>query len=189
MAKNCNRFPFYKRNPFKIFREKKKKKWNHLQFYKRNPFKNESDQKKKLLQQKAVGKLFTFETIFQKVTVVLWFWKKIRRPPTYPKFNTHKKIVLHFFTPMLFLPKTPPLIYLKLKKIKGPKMDSLFFHFSLSLHFSLWSGDGVEYLSRPRYRPPTPMVRNCNAWPTAWPTSWPTWIHFWSFNFFQFKIY
>ena len=27
---------------------------------------------------------------------------------------------------MLLLPLTPPLIYLKLKKIKGPKMDSLF---------------------------------------------------------------
>ena len=33
---------------------------------------------------------------------------------------------------MLLLPLTPPLIYLKLKKIKGPKMDSLFT--SLSLH-------------------------------------------------------
>ena len=30
---------------------------------------------------------------------------------------------------MLLYPKTPPLIYLKLKKIEGPKMDSLFFHF------------------------------------------------------------
>ena len=34
---------------------------------------------------------------------------------------------------MLLLPLTPPLIYLKLKKIKGPKMDSLFF---TSLHFT-----------------------------------------------------
>ena len=33
---------------------------------------------------------------------------------------------------MLLLPLTPPFIYLKMKKIKGPKMDSLF-HFSLSL--------------------------------------------------------
>ena len=32
---------------------------------------------------------------------------------------------------MLLLPLTPPLIYLKLKKIKGPKTHSL----SLSLHF------------------------------------------------------
>ena len=39
---------------------------------------------------------------------------------------------------MLLLPPTPPLIYLKLKKIKGPKMDSLFFHFtSLSLSQAL----------------------------------------------------
>ena len=42
---------------------------------------------------------------------------------------------------MLLLPLTPPLIYLKLKKIKGPKTHSLFhfftfhfFTFSLSLH-------------------------------------------------------
>merc|ERR1719204_34576 len=46
--------------------------------------------------------------------------------PTSPKFNTHKKIVVHFFIPMLLLPLTPPLIYLKLKRFKGPKMDSLF---------------------------------------------------------------
>merc|ERR1712030_34017 len=54
--------------------------------------------------------------------------------PTCPKFNTHKKVVLHFFIPMLLLPKTPTLIYLKLKKFKGPKMDSLHFTFT-SLHF------------------------------------------------------
>ena len=34
---------------------------------------------------------------------------------------------MHFFIPMLLLPLTSPLIYLKLKKIKGPKMDSLHF--------------------------------------------------------------
>ena len=53
--------------------------------------------------------------------------------PTCPKFNTHKKFVVHFFIPMLLLPLTPPLIYLKLKKIKGPKMDSLFHFFTF--HF------------------------------------------------------
>ena len=41
-----------------------------------------------------------------------------------------KKFVVHCLIPMLLLPLTPPLIYLKLKKIKGPKMDSLFFHFT-----------------------------------------------------------
>merc|ERR1712208_121842 len=59
--------------------------------------------------------------------------------PTCPKFNTHKKVVLHFFIPMLLLPKTPTLIYLKLKKNKGPKTHSLHFTFtslSLSLHFT-----------------------------------------------------
>merc|ERR1712030_206668 len=46
--------------------------------------------------------------------------------PNCPKFNTHKKVVLHFFIPMLLLPKTPTLIYLKLKKNKVPKTHSLF---------------------------------------------------------------
>merc|ERR1712030_213415 len=65
---------------------------------------------------------------------------------TCPKFNTHKKFVVHFFIPMLLLPLTPPLLYLKLNKIKGPKMHSLFtftftftslhFHFT-SLHFTI----------------------------------------------------
>ena len=48
------------------------------------------------------------------------FLKKNWRPPTCPKFNTHKKVV-HFFIPM-------------------------------------WSGGGVDYLSDPRYRPPTPIL-------------------------------
>merc|ERR1712035_241602 len=40
---------------------------------------------------------------------------------------------VHFFIPMLLLPLTSSLIYLKLKKIKGPKMDSLFhFHFTFT---------------------------------------------------------
>merc|ERR1712198_786411 len=47
-----------------------------------------------------------------------------------PKFNTHKKIVVHFFIPMLLLPLTPSLIYLKLKRFKGPKTDH--FHFTTS---------------------------------------------------------
>merc|ERR1712115_48326 len=57
---------------------------------------------------------------------------------TCPKFNTRKKFVVHFFIPMLLLPLTPPLIYLKLKKIKGPKMDSLFhFHFTFTFTINL----------------------------------------------------
>ena len=59
--------------------------------------------------------------------------------PTWSKFYSHKKVVLHFFILMLLLPKTPPLTYPNIKKFKGPKMDSLHFHFhfhftSLSLH-------------------------------------------------------
>ena len=49
--------------------------------------------------------------------------------PTCLELYSHKKIVGHFFIPMLLLPLTFPLIYLKLKKIEGPRMDSLFFHF------------------------------------------------------------
>ena len=40
---------------------------------------------------------------------------------------SHKKIVVHFFIPMLLLPPTSSLIYLKAKRFKGPKTD----HFSL----------------------------------------------------------
>ena len=64
----------------------------------------------------------------------MWFWKNFRGPPTCPTFNTHKKVVVHFFIPMLLLPKTPTLIYLKLKKNKGPKTHSLHFHFTFHFH-------------------------------------------------------
>ena len=89
----------------------------------------------------------TFANIFQKPSPRGCFWKFLKISPTCPRFNTHKKIVVHFFIPMLLLPLTPPLIYLKLKRFKGPKTDHFhfslslfhFFHFSLSLslHFSL----------------------------------------------------
>ena len=59
-----------------------------------------------------------------KSVILKIFW----RPPTCLKFNTHKKFVAHFFIPMLLLPLTLPLIYLKIKKFKGPKVD----HFTLS---------------------------------------------------------
>ena len=68
----------------------------------------------------------------KKVTVVVWFWKFLKISPTSPKYHTHKNIVVHFFISMFLLPQTPTLIYLKLKKIKGPKTHSL--HFT-SLHF------------------------------------------------------
>ena len=51
-------------------------------------------------------------------------------PPTCPKFNTHKKVVVHFFIPMLLLPKTPPLTYPNMKRFKGPKTHSLHFTFT-----------------------------------------------------------
>ena len=76
-----------------------------------------------------------FRDHFWKIIRVVRFWKNFQRPPTCPKINTHKKVVVHFFIPMVLLPKTPLLTYLKTKKFKGPKMDSLF-HFSLfTFHF------------------------------------------------------
>ena len=100
MPKNGNRFPFYKRNPFNIFRENKKKieitfyftkeiplkmnrtkkkgspkNWNHLQFYKRNPFKNESDQKKRFT------KKFKSPSILQKKSLYICFLQFYKRNP------------------------------------------------------------------------------------------------------------
>ena len=54
--------------------------------------------------------------------------------PTCPKFNTHKKVVVHFFILMQLLPKTPPSTYLKIKKFKDQKRYH-FTHFT-SLHFT-----------------------------------------------------
>ena len=64
---------------------------------------------------------------FGKIIPVVRFWKKFLRPPTCVELHSHKNIVVHFFIPMLLLLLTFSLIYLKLKEIKGPKMDSLFF--------------------------------------------------------------
>ena len=61
----------------------------------------------------------------KKVTPESRILKSLGQHPTCPKFNTHNKIIVHFFIPMLLLPQTPTLLYLKLKKNKGPKMDSL----------------------------------------------------------------
>ena len=56
---------------------------------------------------------------------------------------------------MLLLPLTPSLIYLKLKRFKGPKMDFTFsLHFSLSLHFTFTS------LSQPGRRGSTRRGKN-----------------------------
>ena len=70
--------------------------------------------------------------------------------PTSQKFQTHKKFVVHFFIPMLLLPQTPTLIYLKLKKNKGPKMDSLFHFFHFFFTSSMINFSGVVLV--PRYR-------------------------------------
>jgi len=66
----------------------------------------------------------------EKVTVVVWFWKFLKISPTCPKFNTHKKVVLHFFILMLLLPKTPSSTYPKTKNLKDQKSITFF---SLSL--------------------------------------------------------
>ena len=51
------------------------------------------------------------------------------KTPTCLELYSHKKVVVHFFIPMLLLPKTPSLTYPNIKKFKRPKMD----HFT-SLH-------------------------------------------------------
>merc|ERR1712115_86043 len=126
---------FYKRNPFNFFLKSPS-------IFKRNPIKK--------ITFNFIWKIpcnffknHRLETIFEKSHRSSVILKFLKISPTCPKFNTHKKFVVHFFIPMLLLPPTPPLIYLKLKKIKGPKMDSLHFHFhftftftSLSLHFT-----------------------------------------------------
>merc|ERR1711947_26408 len=69
------------------------------------------------------------EILYRKSLVNCW-----GNSPTCPKFNTHKKVVVHFFPPMLLVPKTPPLTYPNMRRFKGPKMDSL-----TSLHFHFTS--------------------------------------------------
>ena len=74
--------------PLKIFRNKKisreiscKKFKNHLQFYMKIFLKKISS----FFTGKSLVKFFQnhyFETIFQKVIVIVWFWKNYRRPPT-----------------------------------------------------------------------------------------------------------
>ena len=93
--------------------QKKSHEKNRLKFYIVNPL-------------EIFQKITSWRPFLKKVTVVVWFWKFLKISPTSPKFNTHKIFVLHFFISMLLLPKTPTLIYLKLKKIKGPKTHSLF---------------------------------------------------------------
>merc|ERR1712020_728096 len=98
------------------------------------------------------GNPFTF--FFQNHTLENIFQKFSKISPTCPKFNTHKKIVVHFFIPMLLLLLTPPSTYLKIKKIKGPKVDHSLITSSLitsSLHFTSRLTFVESYLV-PRYR-------------------------------------
>ena len=111
-----------------------KKFKNHLQFYMKILLKKFSS----FFTGKSLVNFFqnhTLENIFQKLSPRGCFWKFSKISPTSPKFNTHKKVVVHFFIPMLLLPKTPPLTYPNIKKFKGPKMDSLHFHFHFHFHF------------------------------------------------------
>merc|ERR1712079_177462 len=72
---------------------------------------------------------------FSKKLLLRPFFKKFSKiSPTSPKFNTHKKVVVHFFIPMLLIPKTPPSTYPNMKRFKGPKTDHFHFtHFTNSL--------------------------------------------------------
>ena len=80
-----------------------------------------------------------FETILQKLSPRGCFWKFSKISQTSPKFNTHKKVVVHFFITMLLLPKTHLLIYPNMKRFKGPKTHSLF-TFTFTFH-KVDSGD------------------------------------------------
>ena len=88
--------------------------------------------------------------------------------PTCLELYSHTKIVVHFFIPMLLLPQTPPLTYLKLKKIKDQKQITHFTFTSLFLSIAgtaqqlqptsptngVVGVGGLDLLSRRRYRPP-----------------------------------
>ena len=130
---------FYIGNPFKIESDQTKsspKNWTHLQFYIRDPFKKFSDQKKinpEIRPQNYPLGPTSWVPFFRKLSPTGCFWKFLKISSNSPKYNTHKKIVLHFFIPMLLLPITPPLTYLKLKKNKGLKVDH-FTHSLTSLH-------------------------------------------------------
>ena len=87
--------------------------------------------------------------LFQKLSPQGVFENSWVNSPTCLELHSHKKIVVHFFIPMLLLPPTPSLIYLKLKEIKGPKVDHFHFHFT-SLHFFTINFCGVVLV--PRYR-------------------------------------
>ena len=110
-----------------------KKFKNHLQFYMKILLKKCSS----FFTGKSLLKFFqnhTFANIFQKPSPRGCFWKFLKISPTCPKFSTHKKLVVHFFIPMLLLTKTPPSTYPNMKRFKGPKTHSLF-----SLHFTFTS--------------------------------------------------
>ena len=79
--------------------------------------------KPEILSQKYPLGPTSWRSFFEKIIPVVIFWNFFWWPPTCPKFNTHKKVVVHFFIPMLLLPKTPPLTYPSMKRFKGPKMD------------------------------------------------------------------
>ena len=91
--------------------------------------------------------------------------------PTSPKYNTHKKIVLHFFIPMLLLPITPPSTYLKLKKIKDQKWITHLFHFHF--HFSLFTS-----LSQPKVQEVESGFRLSNSTPPPYEHPHPPTIPF-----------
>ena len=77
------------------------------------------------------------ETIFLKTLSKRVFLKILENFSNFSKIsNPQENCCALFYTYVVVTPNPPPLTYLKLKKIKGPKMDSLhftFFHFSQEL--------------------------------------------------------
>ena len=111
--------------------------------------------------------------------------------PTCPNYQNHKNTVVHFFILMLLLPQTSTIIYLKLKKNKGPKTRHSLFHFHFfTFHF-------FHFTSQPAGRGSTAMVvtrlepsgfphtaslpeggsraSRASLYPTGWPPASPIW--------------
>ena len=115
------------KNPFKFFSTR-------LQFYKRKPFQFFSEKKRPWnLVSKIHSRTDTLEIIFEKSHPSMQILKIVwATPQLVPNLTPIRKLLCTFLYLCCCYPQPPLSIYLKLKIIKKPKMDSLFF----SLHFT-----------------------------------------------------
>ena len=121
---------------------------------------------------KIPSRIDKLDTIFSKTLSTRVFLKILENFSNFSKISHPYEYCCALFYIYVVVTPDPPLIYLKLKKFKGPKTDHFTFHFFHKVDSGEgsgtpphpptilgWSsGGGLEYLSRPRYRPPTPMV-------------------------------